>query len=94
MNKLANPQSSPSLSPVFAWVIGCDLVIKESLAQLHRVAPKDMELGGFFIPKGAKLWIPIHSLHVSNCNFLEVGQATSHRQLRPAELDAGRKAMA
>uniref|UniRef100_A0A7S3R9P3 Cytochrome P450 n=1 Tax=Dunaliella tertiolecta TaxID=3047 RepID=A0A7S3R9P3_DUNTE len=36
-----------------------------------REAPRDMELGGFPIPQGSRLWIPIHSLHLSTHNFSE-----------------------
>ncbi|KAF5830317.1 cytochrome P450, partial [Dunaliella salina] len=53
-------------------------VIKESM-RMHpvaatgsmRVAPQDMELGGYSIQKGENLWVPIHSVHNSVVNFTE-----------------------
>jgi len=39
-----------------------------------RVAPQDMELGGYSILKGEKLWIPVLSIHNSSVNFSEVGR--------------------
>eukprot|EP00983_Pelagomonas_calceolata_P118536 1160515-Pelagomonas_calceolata.AAC.13 len=37
-----------------------------------RVAPEDMELGGYSIKKGEKLWVPVISVHNSVVNFTEV----------------------
>jgi hypothetical protein len=31
-----------------------------------------MELGGYQISKGDKMWVPLHALHTSTLNFSEV----------------------
>mmetsp|Transcript_9942 Transcript_9942/g.27042 ORF Transcript_9942/g.27042 Transcript_9942/m.27042 type:complete len:541 (+) Transcript_9942:89-1711(+) len=64
-------------------------VIKESM-RMHpvgatgttRVAPEDMELGGYSIKKGEKLWVPVISVHNSVVNFTEPAKFDPERWMK------------
>ncbi|KAF5842337.1 cytochrome P450 [Dunaliella salina] len=64
-------------------------VIKESM-RMHpvgatgtlRVAPEDMELGGYSVKKGEKLWVPIITVHNSVINFTEADKFDPERWMK------------